>query len=137
MGAQWAAGHLEVLDLARADVVHPSVYPDLFPRRPRLPDGFGVTHVLDLAFDVFANDDVEGVGGRGSAEVERGDEACEGGEPAAEGGRWRCTRVCCSGGGTDGVVTRRCATAVGVSRDHDCRWSCYKFKRPGCGDIPC
>ena len=80
------AGDTQILDAPRREVVHPPVYGDVLARSPGLLDGFSVTDVVDLAFDVFVYDAVEDVFRRGGREVEGRDELGEGCEPAGEGG---------------------------------------------------
>lgn len=114
-GVRRPARHAEILDPPRRNVIHPAVDGDVLARGPRLPDGFGGTNVFDLALDVFLDDQVEGGVEGGGGEVEGGDEGREGGEPARE--RRRLLPV--GGGGRHGLITRRCASALRVSGEHD------------------
>lgn len=113
------AGHPEILDPPRPDVVHPPVHPDGLARRPRLLDRVCGTNVRHLAFHVLLDDDVERSGGGRVGEVEGGDVGGERGEPAGEGGLFFG-----DGGGGGGVfrssvVTGCCAPTVGMSGEHD------------------
>ena len=95
------AGDTQILDAPRREVVHPPVYGDVLARSPGLLDGFSVTDVVDLAFDVFMHDVVEDVFWVGGGEVEGRDELGEGCEPAGEGsGQGGC------GGGGGCLVAR-------------------------------